>query len=153
MANFEWETPNSFFDTLNAEFAFTLDVCATSSNAKCERFYSMEDDGLSKAWGGTCWMNPPYTSNIASWMRKAYEEAQSGCTVVCLIRAKATDTRWWHDYAMKASELRFVKKRISFGQGGKFSGPGTFPSVVLVFRPYCQGPPVVSSIDNRGHPI
>ena len=29
-------TPQDFFDKLNAEFGFTLDVCATADNAKAE---------------------------------------------------------------------------------------------------------------------
>ena len=30
----EWETPQDFFDKLNDEFHFDLDVCATPENAK-----------------------------------------------------------------------------------------------------------------------
>lgn len=48
----EWATPQKFFDDLNAEFCFTLDPCSTHENAKCEKHYTREDDGLSKSWGG-----------------------------------------------------------------------------------------------------
>lgn len=48
----EWATPQSFFDMLNEEFHFTLDPCSTDENAKCEKHYTKEDDGLSKNWGG-----------------------------------------------------------------------------------------------------
>ena len=48
----EWATPQSFFDALNREFSFTLDPCSTHENAKCEKHYTKEDDGLSKSWGG-----------------------------------------------------------------------------------------------------
>ena len=48
----EWATPQSFFDALNREFSFTLDPCSTHDNAKCEKYYTKEDDGLSKSWGG-----------------------------------------------------------------------------------------------------
>ena len=47
-----WETPQDFFDKLNDEFHFNLDPCATSENAKCPKYYTKEDDGLSKNWGG-----------------------------------------------------------------------------------------------------
>ena len=46
-----WETPQSFFDKLNDEFHFECDVCALPENAKCKKFYSPEEDGLSKNWG------------------------------------------------------------------------------------------------------
>ncbi len=128
----EWETPQPFFDALASEFHFTLDVAATADNAKCARFFSREDDGLAQDWAReVCWMNPPYGREASAWVAKAYSESQRGATVVCLLPAR-TDTRWWHDYATKASELRFVKGRLKFG-GQKAAAP--FPSVVLIFRP------------------
>ena len=48
----EWATPQSFFDSLNQEFSFTLDPCSTHENAKCEKHFTKEDDGLSRPWGG-----------------------------------------------------------------------------------------------------
>lgn len=47
----EWATPQDFFDQLNKEFHFTLDPCANDQNHKCEKFYTKEQDGLSKDWG------------------------------------------------------------------------------------------------------
>lgn len=125
----EWETPQAFFDELDREFGFELDVCALPENAKCERFYTPEDDGLSKFWEGVCWMNPPYGREISHWMRKAYEASLYGATVVCLVPAR-TDTRWWHDYAMKG-EIRFIKGRLKFGSATT-SAP--FPNAVVIFR-------------------
>lgn len=155
-----WATPQGFFDKLNAEFGFELDVCATVDNAKCARFFTIADDGLKQEWRGgerrVIWMNPPYGEpeqpckqsckkkrcsqrgfhngayrpGIIDWMRKAYEASLAGETVVCLVPAR-TDTRWWHDYAMKG-EVRFVRGRLKFG-GVKDSAP--FPSAVVVLRP------------------
>ena len=48
----EWETPQDFFDKLDAEFHFTLDVCATDENAKCPNYFTRAQDGLSREWGG-----------------------------------------------------------------------------------------------------
>lgn len=48
----EWATPQKFFDELNEEFCFDLDPCSTHENAKCERHFTKEDDGLRKSWGG-----------------------------------------------------------------------------------------------------
>ena len=49
-----WETPQEFFDALDAEFHFTLDTCALPENAKCARYYPPEQDGLSQPWKGVC---------------------------------------------------------------------------------------------------
>lgn len=128
----EWYTPQDFFDKLNAEFNFTLDPCCTHENAKCERHFTQEDDGLSQSWHGeSVFMNPPYGRMIKDWMRKAYESCnRSGAQVVCLVPAR-TDTAWWHDYAMKG-EIRFIRGRLKFG-GAVDSAP--FPSAVVIFRP------------------
>ena len=48
----EWETPQGLFDELNEEFHFNLDPCSTDKNHKCDKYYTKEDDGLSKNWGG-----------------------------------------------------------------------------------------------------
>ncbi len=60
------ETPQDFFDKLNEEFHFELDVCATAENAKCKKYYSSEEDGLKQEWKGVCRMNPPYGREIGN---------------------------------------------------------------------------------------
>ncbi len=47
-----WATPQKFFDRLNQVFHFNLDPCADEINHKCEKFFTVQDDGLSKNWGG-----------------------------------------------------------------------------------------------------
>ena len=47
-----WCTPPDFFEKLNNEFNFNLDAAATDKSAKCEDYFTPEDDGLSKDWGG-----------------------------------------------------------------------------------------------------
>ena len=130
----EWETPQDFFDALDAEFHFTLDAASTDENAKCANHFTKEDDGLHKSWGGQrVWLNPPYGKGIGKWLKKAYEESREpGTVVVCLVPAR-TDTRWFHDwiYQKPDVEIRFVKGRLKFG-GGKNSAP--FPSMVVVFK-------------------
>lgn len=83
-----WETPQDFFDRLNDEFHFTLDVCATYETAKCKYYYTPEQDGLKQQWGGICWMNPPYGRETGKWLEKAYKESLNGNTIVCLIPLK-----------------------------------------------------------------
>ena len=128
-----WATPQDFFDKLNAEFHFDLDVCADESNHKCDKYYTKEQDGLAMPWKGTVWCNPPYGREIGSWVRKALFASVGGATVVMLIPAR-TDTKWFHDYIYKREnvEVRFVKGRLKFGNS-KNSAP--FPSMVVVFNP------------------
>ncbi len=123
-----WETPQWLYDKLDAVYHFDVDVCATPDNAKCPVYYTPEDDGLSQEWRGTCWMNPPYGRQIGRWVRKAYESAQRGATVVCLLPSR-TDTAWWHDYCIHG-DITFLRGRLKFG-GCKNSAP--FPSAIVVF--------------------
>lgn len=141
----EWETLWNFFNKLNEEFNFDVDVCATSQNTKCQHFLTLYHDSLRMPWIGTCWMNPPY-KNTYAWVRKAYRSSQDGKTVVCLLRA-SVDTKWFHEFVMKSSEIRFVIDRIHFGKDGTFKR-ANHPSMVVIFCPYCVGPPIVSSIEN-----
>ena len=125
----KWATPQKFFDDCNAKYGpFDIDVCADAENAKCSVYFDKEVDGLKQEWVGKCWMNPPYGREIGKWMKKAYESAGSGTIVVCLVPAR-TDTRWWHDYAIKG-QITFIKGRLKFG-GSKNSAP--FPSAVVIF--------------------
>lgn len=125
-----WETPQDFFDDLDKEFHFTIDVCATPENAKCKNFYTKEQDGLSMPWKGVIWCNPPYGRHIGSWVRRALLSYAAGNTVVMLLPAR-TDTRWFHEYIYGKAEIRFVRGRLRFG-GAKNSAP--FPSMVVVYR-------------------
>lgn len=129
----DWETPPEFFNELDGEFHFDLDVCATPATAKCARRFTPAEDGLNRPWAPhICWMNPPYGRAIRRWMDKALAESRRGATVVCLVPAR-TDTAWWHDCVIGgAAEVRFVRGRLRFVGAAH---PAPFPSAVIIFRP------------------
>ena len=125
-----WATPQNFFDELNQEFNFTLDVCAIPENAKCKNYFTPDVDGLLQKWSGTCWCNPPYGREISKWVEKAYNASAEGATVVMLLPAR-TDTKWFHDFIYNKAEIRFIKGRLKFGNA---SASAPFPSMVVIFR-------------------
>lgn len=131
----EWGTPQEFFDELNEEFHFTLDVCSTHENAKCEKHYTKDDDGLLQDWTGeTVWCNPPYGRPMPKWIRKCAEHGKSGVAVM-LIPAR-TDTKAFHEYIYGKAEIRFIKGRLHFvKQNGERTDRAPFPSMVVIFRP------------------
>lgn len=126
-----WGTPQWLFDELNKEWHFDVDVCASSENAKCPRYFSKEENGLNQDWSrfNNCWMNPPYGRQIGVWIEKAYNESQKGTNVVCLLPSR-TDTRWFHEYCLKG-EIKFLRGRLKFNDG---KTPAPFPSMIVVFR-------------------
>lgn len=132
---FERETPQRLFDELDREFHFTRDVCASRKNFKVTAFWDKRDNALAdhQQWKGVLWMNPPYGRAIAMFVKKAYQ-SRATATTVCLLPAR-TDSQWWHQWVMKADEIRFIKGRLRF-QREKDGAP--FPSAIVVFR---QHPP------------
>jgi len=134
----DWETPQDFFDRYNTVYGFTLDVCCVPETAKCAKYFTPFEDGLSKDWSNDiCWMNPPYGREIGKWVKYAYEQSLKGATVVCLLPAR-TDTRWWWEYCMKG-EIEFIKGRLKFRGKNKdgiyVNNNATFPSAIIVFKP------------------
>jgi phage N-6-adenine-methyltransferase len=129
----DWETPPELFKQFDKKYHFDIDVCATAQNTKCQRYFTPEQDGLTQPWYGTCWMNPPYGRGVEPWIKKAYESAKAGATVVALLPAR-TDTVWFHQYIYGKAEIEFLRGRVRFIQGDK-TGPATFPSMVVVWRP------------------
>lgn len=127
----DWPTDPVVFGAFDARYGpFTLDACASAENAKCERYFTVADDGLSQTWTGRVWVNPPYGRTLPLWIAKAYESAGSTAEiVVCLVPAR-TDTRWWHEFVVRG-EVEFIKGRLKFGP---LTSPAPFPSAVVVFR-------------------
>ncbi len=114
-----WATPGELYTALDAEFCFDFDPCPL----ECP----VEFDGLAESWAGRrVYCNPPYGRGVDRWLRKA-KEAE---VAVYLLPAR-TDTDWWHRYATKADEIRFLRGRLRFGGA---EHPAPFPSVVLVYR-------------------
>lgn len=128
----KWNTPQSIYQQLDEEFHFDFDPCPSNffRETLFERPQSTEidRDGLLCEWGDVNFVNPPY-SQIDRWIKKGWKEFRKGKTVIFLIPSR-TDTVWWHEYVMKATEIRFIRGRLKFGDA-KNSAP--FPSAIIVF--------------------
>lgn len=129
--NSDWETPIALFDSFDAEFHFTLDVCASAGNAKCDQYFDKAKNGLIQDWSGVCWMNPPYGRGMVDWLKKAVAEGERGVTTAALIPAR-TNTGWWHDICQRFGEVRFLRGRPVF-LGAKHGLPQ--PLALVIFGP------------------
>lgn len=145
-------TTPEVFEPLQERFGFTVDVAAAAHNTKCERFFSIDQDGLQQPWSGErVWCNPPY-SNITPWLEKAWGEFED-CPVagrfaeliVMLVPANRTEQKWWQEWVepyrdRPGSPLRteFLKGRLRFIAAGKTEvGPNERPPfgcVLLIWQ-------------------
>jgi phage N-6-adenine-methyltransferase len=132
-ASTEWETPQELFNFLNWLFDFTIDVCALPENAKCGRFYTPEDDGLSLPWDGSAWCNPPYGRGTQDWTAKAEAEFRRNpmCRKIVMLLPARTDTGWFHENVYNKARVVFLRGRLRF-VGAK--GPAPFPSMLAIWE-------------------
>ena len=128
----DWETPQALFNELDMRYHFTLDPASTHENAKCEKHYTKEENGLIQSWAGeTVFCNPPYGRNIGEWVKKCAEES-SRAKVVMLIPAR-TDTAYFHDYIYRKAKVTFLRGRLKFERGGAAMQAAPFPSMIVEF--------------------
>lgn len=117
-----WEDFGSLADRFGG---FTVDVAASAHNAKCERFYDREVDGLAQDWTGErVWCNPPF-SVIPPWVEKAWAEADRVELIVMLLPANRSEQRWWQnlveplrDRDGSALSVEFLPGRMRFVKPG-----------------------------------
>jgi site-specific DNA-methyltransferase (adenine-specific) len=142
----DWSTPQDFYEKLNWRYGpFDLDPCASTHNTKCSNFFTEAEDGLSKDWTGhTVFVNPPYGRGIDKWIAKGYNTAKDENSKVVMLIPARTDTKYWHNYVMKAAEIHFVKGRLKFGNSDN-SAP--FPSAVIVFDGSYAGPQIFGAMN------
>ena len=99
----EWETPHGFFDALNEEFHFTLDPAANEENHKCETFFTKEQNGLNRPWGG---LHSVLQSALRARDRKMGAESVGG----------TQDERKHRSYATSGSDGYTMVSRVHLRQ-------------------------------------
>ena len=109
-----------------------------------KKYFTEEEDGLAQDWKGhTVFVNPPYGRAIGRWLKKGYEESKKHNTLVVMLLPSRTDTKWWHDYVMKAKEIHLLRGRLKFGSS---TNAAPFPSAGAVFHSdmLYKGPTILS---------
>lgn len=156
MANDTWATPQPVFDYFNRKYNFTLDVCAQDETAKCENYYTIEDDAFTKNWtldaagafDGACWCNPPY-SNITPWIERSIITAQKGIPVVMLVMCDQSVK--WFSFALKhcTTVEYIINGRLAFLNNGIEQKGNNKGSVIFTFIPNALGLCQTKYIDRK----
>ncbi|AXH79404.1 MAG: DNA N-6-adenine-methyltransferase [Circular genetic element sp.] len=135
MNNF-W-TPDYIFDYAGEisgnpdnDFKFDLDVCADAENAKCEKYYTIDDNAIFQNWDKFNFCNPPY-SNIEPFVDKAIFEARKG-NHTCMLLPSRTSNPYWKKIFDNANVL-FIGGRLSFGGHNNVKGSCAAEGSAYVF--------------------
>lgn len=107
-----------------------LDPCSNSRkdrNVPAAHVFTAEDDGLTRPWSGTVYMNPPYGSEIKAWVEKLIDEYEAGdvSAAIALVPARP-DTAWFGAFANYP--VCFVTGRLTFIGN---DSPAPFPSALV----------------------
>lgn len=124
----EWYTPGWVFHHLGE--VFDLDPChpgygVEACPVRTGKIYTKADDGLTKAWKGFVFMNPPFgrRNGQVPWLKKFFEHRNG----VAIVRAY-TSAAWFHDWMHLSDMILFPRGKTKFvrpdGSLGRQPGSG-----------------------------
>lgn len=99
----DFYTPEWIFDALGIRF--TIDVASPPGGCPwipADHHYSQHDDGLTQAWHGTVWMNPPF-SKWLPWAEKWLAHGD-GLALTQMSKSQSFD-RMWNDRRVSCAAL------------------------------------------------
>lgn len=158
----QWRSPERLWWGINSLFGpLVLDLFADRDNAKCEAYYTAEDNALTQNWSerlaelnGAAYANPPYSraamhgdvyiTGMRHIMAHTMAMRELGGRYVFLIKA-ATGEVWWPE---DADHIAFVRGRISFdlptwyrpADGQPAESSAGFGAAIAVFDKKWRGP-------------
>jgi phage N-6-adenine-methyltransferase len=116
----EWYTPAQYVEAARTALG-GIDLDPASSvkaqeTVKAGRYFTKDDDGLTRDWSGRVWLNPPYAQPLMGlFAEKALQELRSGrVTSAIILTNNATETTWGNMLLAACDAVCFVKGRIKF---------------------------------------
>ena len=107
-----WRTPDTLWEAICKRFGTPeYDMAASVGNARCDNYFTAEDDSLSLNWAdyGVKWCNPPFSLK-REFIAKA--DCGSGYGTIMVLPVD-TSTEWFHDLCGRA-KVYLLKGRVQF---------------------------------------
>ena len=150
-----WESPKPLYNTLDREFEFDVDICASVSNSLALNCFTEEYSALDHEWNeyyktSVAFINPPYSLTETFITRAAQQAEKHNITVVALVNAN-TDTKWFADAVKSSNEVRLITGRVGFirPDGGKANG-NPKGQCIIIWRGNCKTPCQITMV-SRDH--
>ena len=112
---FEWYTPPEIIEAARTAMG-GIDLDPASSDVaqetvKAKRYFTIEDDGLSKQWKGRTWLNPPYSTEL---LGKFVEKVLTSKGPTCVLVNNTTETKSGQALLEQADAACFFNGRVRF---------------------------------------
>lgn len=129
-----WLTPPFIIDALGGPESFDLDPATPHVMPwpTAKRRYTIEDNGLTSAWSGRVWLNPPYSRPAyARFMGRMADHNHGTALIFARTETRSFFDCVWH----RASAVLFLAGRLNFyGPDGKPGGANAgAPSVLVAY--------------------
>ena len=120
----EWETPQELYDMLCEKYQIKpkLDVCATSENSKCARYFNKGHNALHTfiVWDRDSWCNPDHNLT-EEFVKKAYTEWEdNNINIMMILPANSMCTNYAERFIWNYAEFHPInRKYCKFLHSGK----------------------------------
>ena len=140
-----WTTPPELLNKLYSVMGggFDLDPCSPTTDrnkapVKARVYFTgetTESNGLLQPWFGSVFVNPPYGREQKHWIKKCFEEAQTGraSVIIALIPARP-DTAAWHTWIAGQADVFLLRGRLKFLANDGSGEAAPFPSALIVWN-------------------
>ncbi len=137
MKSDDWLTPPDLLEAIGAPDFFDLDPCASMGQPwqTADIQFTKVDNGLTKPWHGTVWMNPPYSRENAKWFARLADHGDG----IGLTFAR-TETEFFRRHVWeRADALFFIYGRLHFHypNGARCPNNSGGPSVLIAYGDNC----------------
>jgi len=115
----EWYTPREIVDRVRSVLgSIALDPAShpiPQAWIRAERYFTKDDDGLSKPWFGPVFLNPPYgRSNAGRWAAKLIGEYRAGRVEQAVLLVNTMIGYTWYRSIWRSFPICITDDRLSF---------------------------------------
>jgi hypothetical protein len=133
----EWYTPPKYLKAAREVIGdFDLDPasCRVANKVvKAKEYFTREQNGLSRTWHGSVWLNPPYGDVCPKFVARLVKAYESGevAQAVLLVNSHSTDNKWFQP--LFSYVLCFTDHRPKFWSDKGESNSPSHGSVFVYF--------------------